>query len=100
MPTRLQFYTPWRTDAWRHLALVYDKDAQQNNVRLYIDGRLEDQTMSYRPSVPQPGAATLTLGNAAILIDAVRVSSTPRTPQQMGYPEGHDSTSWSRRLRN
>lgn len=100
MPTRLQFYTPWRAAAWRHLALVYDKDAQQNNVRLYIDGRLEDQTMSYRPFVPQPGAATLTLGNPQILIDAVRVSSKPRTPQEMGYPQGHDSTSWSRRLRN
>jgi hypothetical protein len=99
MPTRLQFYTPWHANAWRHLALVYDKDAQQNNVRMYIDGRLEDQTMSYRPLIAQPGGATLKLGNAQILIDAVRVTSKPRTPQEMGYPEGYDSTSWSRRLR-
>ena len=99
MPTRLQFYTPWLANAWRHLALVYDRDAQQNNVRLYIDGRLEDQTMSYRPFIPQPGDATLKLGNAAVLIDALRISGKARTLQQMGYPQGYDATSWSRRLR-
>jgi hypothetical protein len=99
MPTRLLFYTPWHAPAWRHLALVYDKDAQQNNVRMYIDGRLEDQTMSYRPLVAQPGGATLKLGNAQILIDALRVSKKARTLREMGYPEGYDSRSWARRLR-
>jgi len=100
MPTRLQYYTPWLANAWRHLALVYDRDAQQNNVRLYIDGRLEDQTMSYRPFVPQPGSAMLKVGNAAVLIDALRVSSKARTLQEMGYPQDYDPTSWSRRLRD
>jgi hypothetical protein len=100
MPTRIQLYTPWLANTWRHLALVHDRDAQQNNVRLYIDGRLEDQPMSYRPFVPQPGGATLKLGNAALLIDALRASSKARTMQEMGYPQDYDTTSWSRRLRD
>jgi hypothetical protein len=99
MPSRLQYYTAWNARNWRHMALVYDKDAQQNNLRLYIDGRLEDQTMTYRPLIPHAQGATMQVGSAQIHIDALRISSKARTVQEIGFPANYDSRSWASKLR-
>jgi len=81
---------------------VYDKDARDNQVKVYVNGRLEDfeTTPDGAPLTPVKDVPTaLEFGQGPALLDEVRVSGKVRTLQEMGYPADQDSRSWSDRLR-
>ena len=102
MPVWLGVHAPCQPGVWYHLAVVHDKDATRDNVRVYVNGRLEDfeMTPDGKPLTPVKEAPTaLEFGQGPALLDEVHVSSKPRTLQELGYPADWDRRSWSDRLR-
>ena len=102
MPVWLGVHAPCQPGVWYHLAVVYDKDAPRDNVKVYVNGRLEDfeTTPNGRPLASVKDApGVLEFGQGPFLLDEVRVSSKSRTLRELGYPADRDSRSWSDRLR-
>ena len=102
MDMKLGVFAPCKPGVWYHLAVVYDKDAPSNQVKVYVNGRLEDfaTTEDGAPLTPIKDApAAVTFGAGPVLLDEVRISSTARTLEEMGYPADSSSRSWSDRLR-
>jgi hypothetical protein len=102
MDMKLGVFAPCKPGVWYHLAVVYDKDAPSNQVKVYANGRLEDfaTTEDGAPLTPIKDApAAVAFGPGPVLLDEVRISSTARTLEEMGYPADSSSRSWSDRLR-
>jgi hypothetical protein len=102
MEMRLGVHAPCKPGVWYHVAVVYDKDAKRDHVKVYVNGRLEDfeTCPDGNPLTPVKDApAVLEFGQGPALLDEVRVSNKARTLQEMGYPTNSDHRSWSDRLR-
>ena len=102
MDMKLGVFAPCKPGVWYRLAVVYDKDAPRDHVKVYINGRLEDfeTTADGAPLTPvKNAAAAVTFGQGPALLDEVRISSRARTLEEMGYPADSSSRSWSDRLR-
>jgi hypothetical protein len=102
MDMKLGVFAPCKPGVWYHLAVVYDKDAPSNQVKVYVNGRLEDfeTTADGAPLTAVKNAPpAIAFGQGPALLDAVRVSNKARTLQELGYPADWSSRSWSDRLR-
>lgn len=102
MDMKLGVFAPCKPGVWYHLAVVYDKDAPRNQVKVYVNGRLEDfaTPADGEPLTPvQSAPVTIEFGQGPAVLDAVRISSKARTLQELGYPVDWNSRSWSDRLR-
>jgi hypothetical protein len=102
MDMKLGVHAPCKPGVWYHVAVVYDKDAPGNQVKVYVNGRLEDfeTTADGAPLTAVKNApSALEFGQGPALLDEVRVSNQARTVQDMGYPADNNSRSWSDRLR-
>jgi hypothetical protein len=53
MRMKLGAFAPCKAGMWYHLAVVCDKDARRDHVRVYVNGRFEDLRISRRRRTPR-----------------------------------------------
>ncbi len=71
----------WKAGQWHHVAVTFSSSAKF--LRIYIDGALAGDTNEKRYLPPSAAADRFQLGAELYLIDELRISSTPTSPEQI-----------------